>query len=390
MDVTWVILKKNKEIYKYKLLDNEFLFDIKIMNLQIEGWNTEVKMNYDDIICIRTEDYFKETIRKLPQSLEEFHMKNSHLKEIPPFNKNIKNVQIINSRIVFNEKEAEEFKQLYPGARVNIATYDYMKKDYITTRPVFERHNDPRNINININRMFDFDDAVRNGTTHHALKDNSQTVHISSINNCVIKAIEIIKEESKKYTELQKPANKLFELPLKVGSPYYYKWFLNIVNPVINQFKEISLKMALLQWMEDESRHTVHEFTFKELFTMIMTIVENHEQKENMKERIITELRDSIGLCFTGRINRMVNALVGFVDGIMIGLSEKEEIQMKISIIIKQLMDKKINKETAKEKMTEMFSHVGEKENISDNYKQANLSALDDYDDDVFGRTMET
>ena len=228
------------------------------------------------------------------------------------------------------------------------------------------------------------------------LNNNDQTTHISSINNYINKAILIIIEESKKYSPVEKPLHKLFKCPFLVGEPYYYNWFLNIINPFFNQFKDITLKMALLEWMKYNSVHTVHNITFSHLITMIMTIVENHKlkeltivenhkRKELMKERLITELRESVEFCFTRRINCMVIALVGFVDGIYIGLSVREEIEMKISILIKKLNEQKINRETAKEQMIELFSNVGEKDNISDGYKEANLRALDDYDNDFEG-----
>ena len=227
----------------------------------------------------------------------------------------------------------------------------------------------------NINRVFE----------KNVLTNNIQTVHISSINICVNKAIYIIIEESQKYLSVDRPLNKLLKSPLRIGSPYYYNWFLNIIDPFLNQFKDISFKAALIKWIEDKSIHTIHKITFKQLITMIMTIIENHRQKENMKQRLIVELKESVNLCFTGIINRMVNALVGFVDGIYIGLSVKEEIEMKISVLIKQLIDKKINKETVQEQMIEFFSQVGEKDNISDDYKEANLRALDDYDNPFEG-----
>ena len=108
-----------------------------------------------------------------------------------------------------------------------------------------------------------------------------------------------------------------YKCPFLVGEPYYYNWFLNVVNPICNQFKDISFKMALLEWMEDESVHTSHYISFKHLFTLIMTIVENHTQKEIIKQRLIKELKNSIESSSSGRFTFMVDALIGFVDGIM-------------------------------------------------------------------------
>ena len=202
-----------------------------------------------------------------------------------------------------------------------------------------------------------------------------------------IKGINIIKEESQRYPPVENPLHKLFECPFLIGSPFYYNWFLNIVNPVYYQFKDIPLKMALLQWMDNDLVHRTYKITFKELFTMIITIVENHKKKEEMKKRLIIVLKDSVEFkfSFTETIHRMINALVGFVDGIYKVLSARDVIEMNMDIFIKQLKDKKINRETVKEKMIEMFSHVGEKDNISDDYKEANLMALDDYENEFEG-----
>ena len=115
---------------------------------------------------------------------------------------------------------------------------------------------------------------------------------------------------------------------------------------------------------------------------MIMTIAKYHPQKEDMKTRIKIELEDSIGVCFTGRMNRLVNSLIGFVDGIQIGLSSKEELQMKIGAIVQSLIQKKIKTQQAVKEMNVVFDSFGETDFLTDATKQAYLSALDDYADD--------
>ena len=172
---------------------------------------------------------------------------------------------------------------------------------------------------------------------------------------------------------MKDPVSKLFDSPSSS-----YRWLSSILfkrNPNEN-------KRYVSEWYESTEKHSGFGLTFKELFQMIITIIENHPQKIDMKERLKTELNDSVGMCFTGRMNRTVNALVGFIDGIQIGLSVKEEIQLKISAIVKKIMDKKINKKQSKKEMEEIFKDVGEKDGISESYKIANILALDDYFDD--------
>ena len=44
-------------------------------------------------------------------------------------------------------------------------------------------------------------------------------------------------------------------------------------------------------------------------------------------------------------------------------------------------MNKKINVNQAKEEMTRIFAEVGEDDGLTDEFKNANLLALDDFDD---------
>lgn len=381
---TWVMLEKNQTIYKYKLFDNTHLFDKDLMNLRIEGWNTDVKMDFNDIICIKTEDYFNERIISVPFSLRELSIKNTDLKEIPLFPKEIKSIQIINSKIEIDEEQMLILRNCYPSAKINITKITFMEKDWNQQRQA-ELNEAVANINHMIRRR---DDNIMPGIhraedpfTDNILND-SQTVHISSINKCVIDAITLIKEESEKYKKVNDPLYCLFHEETEPKE----KTFLGFIHrKICNLFKTIQktrLEMSVQLWCQDSSRHSVHKLTFNDLFMMIMTIIMNHPSKEDMKERLKIELNDSIGLCFTGRINRMVNALVGFIDGIQIGLSVKEETQMRISMIVKRLMDKKIKKEEARKEMEELFEGLGKESNITENYKQANLLALEEFGDD--------
>ena len=373
MDVTWVMLEKNGTIYKYKLFDNEHLFNKDVMNLQIEGWNTDIAMDYNDIICIRTEDYLKTSIEDIPGSIKEFNIKRTKLENIPTFPQEIKNIQLMNSKIEMTDEKISELKDLYPKAKINITNFKFMESEWEKPRIQHRNNND----NLRLDHREQILPNTRNEPNN--ILDSSQTVHITSINHCVIESIKIIKKESKKYPTITSPEYLLFynknEKETIIGSILlFFKHY------TINQFIDINFKLALLQWLKNDYEvHTVHKLNFKELFTMVMTIAENHPEKEDIKARIIMELKDSIGLCFTGRINRLVNALVGFVEGIKVSLSVREEIQLKISMIIKRLVDKKINVKTAKEEMEEIFKDVGENDNITEGFKEANIIALDDY-----------
>lgn len=359
------MLQKKGQIYKYQMFDNKHIFNKGLMNIQIEGWNPDVSMDFDDIFCIKTSCYNKKTIDNIPRSMQHLEITISNLEEIPLFPACIQTVKLINSKINIDDKGLQDLRELYPKAFINITTFDCM--GFNDTHEI--HHQEQAEImRQNLQRR----DIVNN---LHPL-NNNQTVHVSSINECIVKAIDIIKRESKKYTRVSYPVEELYY----DGSTSF---FMNMYKNLNNERDH--LKSEIKIWCRDEIVHSIQKITFRELLTMIMTIVKNHPQKDDMKERIKIELQDSVGLCFTGRMNRLVNSLVGFVDGIQIGLSPKEEIKMRIDSIVQSLLHKKIKKEEAKKCMHALFDtyvDTTEEEGLSENIKKSYFLALDDFEDD--------
>ena len=67
------------------------------------------------------------------------------------------------------------------------------------------------------------------------------------------------------------------------------------------------------------------------------------------------EMQDSECKCFTGRISRLVNCLSGYSDKVRIQISENEEINNIISIIMskREMKTIEILKEEVREALTE-------------------------------------
>ena len=84
--------------------------------------------------------------------------------------------------------------------------------------------------------------------------------------------------------------------------------------------------------------------TYKETFIIIWSILCFKHEKETIDlndaiNRIIVELNDGKGMCFTGVYNRLINSVVGIIEGVQVGLSEAEELQLEIGKIITNLND---------------------------------------------------
>ncbi len=216
--------------------------------------------------------------------------------------------------------------------------------------------------------------------SNNVLQGNSQTVHLTSINKSIVKSYKAIKD----YLTTHRINN--------------YQTLFNekqLVKEMIEHFKRLKLTSRLdniSEFIEQRvftdfaEKHSVLAVTYKQLFFEVWLVILNHKDSDNLMERFYTEIKDSIGMCFTGRMNRLVNVLVGWVDGVVVNISLKEEIQMSIQRIIKKLTDNKINFGEARKEIKEILYYNYDNVDpndvnnfISDEYRKTWLEALNDY-----------
>ncbi len=134
--------------------------------------------------------------------------------------------------------------------------------------------------------------------------------------------------------------------------------------------------------------HSIHGITYKELIRDIWYIIHYFKNEQIEKRdieickelyvRLYEEITESLNLCFTGQITRIINALVGYGihEDIFIGISDKERTINQINIIVKKIMDKKIQKEEGK-KIVEDLCKSAE---LSNDETWAWLESIDDLD----------
>ena len=103
----------------------------------------------------------------------------------------------------------------------------------------------------------------------------------------------------------------------------------------------------------------------------------NHKDKLDIIVRITTEVSDSIGMCFTGRINRIVNSLVGILECVNIGISTKEQLQLNVQRIVKRVTENQLDYIDGICEIKDLFI------NDTTNEKKAWLDAFKDYEPDV-------
>ena len=211
------------------------------------------------------------------------------------------------------------------------------------------------------------------------LVNNGQSVHISSINKAICKSITLINELAEKHPPVENPLEYIIKPKNVFKRAYHY---------VRNMFKSLDdditdSNTTIQNWFASGEIHSLHQITFAQLFEKVVRIIIHHEHKEGLIERLREELTEALGMCFTGRMNRLVNSLSGIVDGNKVSFSIEEQIQLESQQIIERLTNKTITLEKAKEEMLEIFND----EEIKNDpqlmrLKEDYVNALDDFADD--------
>ncbi len=88
---------------------------------------------------------------------------------------------------------------------------------------------------------------------------------------------------------------------------------------------------SLLSYLDDEDVHPTLYLTFFEVFEKVWGRIIGSDFKADLIKRLDEEMMDSECKCFTGRMSRLVNVLVGFFSDINISTSNSERIGTNIS-----------------------------------------------------------
>jgi hypothetical protein len=109
----------------------------------------------------------------------------------------------------------------------------------------------------------------------------------------------------------------------------------NINNIIINNnFIDNKTKTILFEYINCKDIHSVLNITFAELLINVLSLIDQHEAKQEIYKVLEQEMNDTICKCFTGRMSRLINCLNGFDDHIVINISNTEQIG-NIIILIK-------------------------------------------------------
>jgi Leucine-rich repeat (LRR) protein len=169
----------------------------------------------------------------------------------------------------------------------------------------FEHQGMELTLDIRIQR---FIDRMRNYKNHGIFTDG-QNIHASSIQ-----------------TSTKQSINALFKDPFDCSKD-------DIVKECISW--SISCLPDLLTYLDGADVHSTLLVSFYDVFVKVFGRIMSHPNKTDIIHRLNDELQESECKCFTGRLTRLVNCLVGFYGDIVIGISDSE----RISAIILSTLD---------------------------------------------------
>lgn len=205
------------------------------------------------------------------------------------------------------------------------------------------------NVNINnfVHNAMNVVNPANNTPTPNALL-SGQNVHLSSINKSVSQSVEVIKNLVKK--------NKIKIDTLSIDSNSHISYISNILpflnkkekidkNKTSNEIFNILFRNVMHILRNDfvlPTRNTITQLTYKQTFELVWSLlyfkyINNEINISDTADIIITNIKDAYNLCFTGKYNRLINSLVGIVDGVKVGFSESEELQLEFGKLFERL-----------------------------------------------------
>jgi hypothetical protein len=225
--------------------------------------------------------------------------------------------------------------------------------------------------------------------------NSTQTVHHSSIVSSVAKSVDNLLHLTAANYSVNDEDMLINEF---IYEAYWKKRDSNgFINALctwtgIHYLKNVQMVYHIRRWINCNDMRTIgqdhiYEITYKSLLARIWLLIKKHPKKTDFIENVKIELYDSIGVCFTGRFNRLVNSLVGFIDGATVGISVKEQLQLEIGNIIGKLSKGELTYSQCKKEIIELFEQpeVLEDNTITTYYKDSWLNALEEFNNDESG-----
>ena len=156
---------------------------------------------------------------------------------------------------------------------------------------------------------------------HENVYASTQSVHASSVQTSANTSLKVILNAHPDEPKIP------WKTLVKEISTAFSRWFIT----------RKSYESILTDWCTDPKIHSAEGISFYTLLERVWTIIKHHAEHKELTKVLKAEVDDAEKMCFTGRFTRIINCLCGFVEGIQVGISLREQLQIKVSKIAREI-----------------------------------------------------
>ena len=240
----------------------------------------------------------------VPDSLKKLSLKGNKIKELKNVSRNLENLDISYNLI-------SEYP-LFILEYINLRVFIHIGNPIETRNFVFDRW------------LYQFNNV--GNFTNNMVYQNGQNVHSSAIQASFRNSLTNLLKDSKKIT-----------------------FNTAIVQMKNSEYISDNSKALIESYCENSPMHSVYYINYRELFTLVWSRITSHQNSKELIKVLDEEIYSGMGLCYTGRITRLVNVLTGFYPDIEIQISESEQISNIIVSLQKKYSDLDLKKAVKKE-----------------------------------------
>ena len=324
----------------------------EITTMSIEGLKQDNNYNYKGSIMklppalqsLRIKDCngLKEFPMSLPRTIHTVFLVNTRVHEIPDIS-HLVNLELLD---MYGSSVSRVDRPLPASLRTLTLTHNrlnYIDYDILPTNlaRLSVAHNSLQSLppnrwrnavvydnNAGLERQF-VDAIMKQKNT--TIYNQGQNVHDSTIQASVRSSVDFL------FLNSSRDPDFLVKLKRRLDSSSTSNPIVSALYAVGSIFNSKSSKHSFLDsWVDIKTTIGTSSRTLSDLLERAYSIAEKHEDSDVIFERLSQELIDGQDMCFTGRISRIVNAFVGFVEGVEIRVSDRAELHARIDVILRK------------------------------------------------------
>lgn len=132
--------------------------------------------------------------------------------------------------------------------------------------------------------------------------------------------------------------------------------------------KDKTIDVLIVSFISNKDVHSAACVTYEQVFVKVWDRIQNPDKYQakwidgirpdtnNMIARLKQEIQESANMCFTGRLSRLVNTLMGFYNDINMHIGTTDQINARINQVMSKYGDLSI--EEQKEKIRESLREI--------------------------------